>query len=809
MSAVVKEKDSAGTYECPPLLKRFQDRIEANKDDHEKRTKEWEKNREYSSGKQHDDGAKGLVRTNLIYVNQATIIPHTYAKNPEIAVSPSKAVDERRYATVKKFASSLEIVLDRMFIKDTFLKKRMRSSLHSVYNTGEGWLKMFYQRDYATDPVIKARIHDAQDNLERLERLLRLTKDGNDSKQHEADRDELKVMLESLQNQVEVVIQEGLVVDRVLSEDMMILDPTLTDFDMYLFADSLCQSIWMTKTDYEEQFQGWPEHGAPSLFRSRKDKQQPGSASEKAEDLVCVRELWNLRTNTVFTFGDGAKAWAREPYQPQKTPERWYPFYRLGWNFLDASAYALPDVSTQRELQDEYNRSRTQWADAREESRPVRLVRGSGSLTQEDLDNIKNRKSRDLVVVNGKPGSPLQDDLGELPPIPVDPAVYDTTPIRGDMEMVSGRGDASTGGMIEAKTATEASIMQQALVSRSDYRRDNTEDMLAEMAKAASEMLLQELTVQQVEYLAGTGAVWPQMAKHEVFNLVNIEIRAGSTQKPNQAQEQERWTTLLPIIKETVMTVSELQAQGNLPLAETLRKILKETLRRFDERMDLEDLMGPEGQEGQAQAQQMASMQQQVMELQQALQQAQEQLAAFDQQKMAKEQQDAEARQHERTLKEREYEDRKAERAAAMDEKAMRAQEEERRRAEDAANREAESASKVQITRDGWDREDDRAREEREFQKEQRALEQQLESLKQMVSEQLGKITQRADEVTNSPMPEVAGLLMDEIKKVEAQLSAAEQARQHRTQIITQYLKGPRDDKALNDAVQNLVKGDK
>lgn len=712
--------DERGGQQCPPLLEKWQDRIKPALESQRDRIKEFDKNRQYSKGAQHRDGEKGLVTTNLIYVNQSTIIPHVYAKNPEIAVSPSKAISPERYAVVKNFARTMEVVLQRMFVVDTRLKHRMRGALYSVMNTGEGWLKMIYQRDYESDPVIKTRIHDAQDNLARLERLIRESRDEDSTLDAERRRDELKVMVEAMQKQVEVVVSEGLVIDRVLSDDMLILDRTLIDFDGYAQSEALDQMIWMSKEEYEERFGKIASTGGPTMFHERKLDQRTAPVNKhEAVELVCVHELWHLRSNTVYTFAEGAKYWAREPYQPERMGERWYPFFRLGWNMLDGCAEGLPDVTLQRDLQDEYNSSRTQWSATRREAAPVRVVRGNGSLTQDDVERIKNRKNNDILVVDGKPGTPLQDDLGAIEGMRADPAIYDTTPIRGDMEMVSGRGDASTGGIVEAKTATEAEMMQAGLASRSDYRRDVTEDLIQEMATCAAEMLLQELTVPQVEFIAGQGSVWPMMAKNEVFALINIEIRAGSTGKPNQAKEREQWKELLPVLQGTITQIFELQMAGNMQLASVMRSLLKETLRRYDERMDLEELLGPEDESGQATQIQMAQQQQTIIQLQQQLEQAMAQLQQVDQQKMQAEQQAAVDRQQDRTLKEREYQDRAEERRMSREQAALEAQR------KDSAQREQ------------WDREDARSEADREFQREQAALQAQFEALRLQVEKLL------------------------------------------------------------------------
>jgi hypothetical protein len=791
------EKGSDG-YQCPPLLNHFQERIKQTRKKRDSRREEIVLNRKYSKGQVHEDGKKGLVRTNLIYANQSTIVPNIYAKNPEIAVTPSRAVSPARYKVVKEFAATLDIVLSRMFVDDTRLKQRVRSVLYSVYNAGDGWLKMFYQRDYETDPLMVSRINDAQDNLARIDELLRATEDPRASGEQKRKQEELKVMIAALQSQAEVVVSEGLVIDRVLSEDIEIIDDTITDFDSYVQSEAIDHMVWMTKDAYAERFGGWPEHGAPTLFHTRDiDKQASVNTNDGKESpqLVCVHEVWWHKSGTILTFGEGAKAYAREPYSPPRMPERWYAFYRLGWNFLDGEPHALPDVTLQRELNDEYNASRTQFAEHRIDSMPVRLARANGNLDDEDLNNIKNRKSRDIVLIKGKPGTPIQDDIGQLNGVPLDPNIYDTSAIRADMEMMAGRGDAAAGGVVEAKTATEAEIQQAGLMGRSDYRRDLTEDLIKEMANAGAQILLQELTVPQVEYLAGEGAVWPKMAKWEVFSLVNIDIRAGSTSKPNKAQEQERWEKLYPIIMQAVQQIFELQAGGNLILASALRALLKETLRKYDERFDLEELLGPEDQSGEAEANQMQTLQQRLQECEMQLQQAQEQLRQVDQSKVQSEQMQLENQSRDQALKEREMEARQQESAAKA---------EESRRATETKQMELQSGEATQ-----------QALEEQRREFEHRAAMEELartaEDLKKMVTDKLtaaeaddGK-KEGAEEDAHAPVKQIASALLEQLNNFQQQVADRESQRQSRAEMIANYMKGPRTPEALSAAIQQLT----
>jgi hypothetical protein len=593
------------------LAQTWQKKVKHAKKLAEDRNKALKVLRQYVNGEQHDDGAKGLVRTNLIFATIASLLPYVYAKDPDLAVSPSEAVQDGQYEVVKRFCKTLELVLRRLLVKDGRLKKRAKSNVRATMTTGVGWLKVLYQRDYKTDPIIQNRIADIQDNIKRMEYLSSEVASDN-AADREAKKAELVEQLKALQAHIEVAVAEGMVIDRVMTEDMLVLDDAIRDFDMYQQARALAHGIWFSKESYAEMF----GHDAPTgatTYKQPSEEKDGKSGEDLGAEFVRVWEIWDRISQTIYTMVEGASGFCRPPYQPRRQGERWYPFFALGFNLVDGQFMPLSDVALLKELQDEYNTTRTNFAEHRAENIPGTVVRSGGQLTPEDIERIKNRKINETIIVEGDGNRPLSDDIQNISGTAIDPAVYDVTPIRSDMDMVAGIGDASRSNLIQPKTATEAEIMREGLMSRTAERQDANEDFMQEICQYSAEILLQELTTAQVQRIAGVAYTWPVMSKNEIFDLVNIEIRAGSTGKPNRMRERQQWLEFLPRLQEAVVKIMELRAQGQNDLAQGLIEMLKETLKRFDERLDLDSFIPGTGR-GQAgnQGAEMAQMLQQV-----------------------------------------------------------------------------------------------------------------------------------------------------------------------------------------------------
>lgn len=589
----------------------------------QKQEQRFKKLRQYVRGDVGDDGEGGLVRTNIIHANFTAILPQIYAKNPEIAVTPSEAAGDNSYAWIGGFCKTMQAVLNRVFVKDANLKPRAKAAIRSAMTTGIGWAKVSWQKDIRKDPLIENRIADTQDNLQRIRHLIAEIEEGDDSRDElEAKQAELEQQLSALQQQAEVTAAEGVAIDRVLTEDIFVLDDTLYDFDGYSQAEAIAHRVWMTCEQYEETFGKEPPKTA-NRYGSDKKERGAGADDDSTVMLVAVFEVWHRISNTVYTLCAGADEWAREPYVPEVNGRRFYPFFALAFNPTDGKVDPLSDTELLTELQDEYNTTRTNFAEHRRENLPVRVYRASGDLTDADISRLANRAANDWVPIEGDPSKPIQNDIAILPNPPVDPANYDVQPILRDAEMVLGAGDAAKGTINKAKTATEAEIMAQGLQSRVAERQDVVEDWIADMARYAAELCLQELAPPQVKRIAGEAAVWPQLTKEQVFDLVQIEIRAGSTGRPNRNREREQWVQMLPQIQQSVQQIMQLRQVGQNDMAETVVKLMEETLRRFDERIDIESFIPQQRQQNGGAVP--PELKQQIEQMQAALQQLQEQ----------------------------------------------------------------------------------------------------------------------------------------------------------------------------------------
>lgn len=578
---VVSEQDKA-------LARDWLKRIEAAqaRDDHKKDIKRFEENRKWLRGIDPSNGKK--LRTNLHFANLAAMRPQVYAKDPEYTVQPTKAVPEDRLQLWQQFGDTAETVLDHYLIKRAKLKKRAKRLLTSAYTNAVGWWKVCWQEDRRTDALIVNQIKDTQDNLDQLQLQRQQLDDPSAAGDIDLRTAKLRETLAGLQSQSEVTVSRGPTLDFVMPEDVLVLDASVLEIADYERADALAHGLWMTREQYRKRFGYDPKKGRVFNEAKAGATSTTGPAPDKRGELLRVWEVWDQTSSRVHTLCEGDEGFCRESYSPEWTGERWFPLFLLTFNDVDGAFMPLSDVDLTIEVVKEYNATRDDFERDRRNSLPLNVVRKGGALTPADVDRIVNRQGSDVVMVEGVSGRPLSEDIWSGQLAQIRPENYDTSQPRGDMEMMVGGGDAARGSVLKAKTATEAEILSQGLRGRSAERTDIIEDLLSDVGRYTLEMCLRMLSQQDVQQIAGPQAVWPELSADQVFQLVTLQVRGGSTGKPDRLQEQDRWTKLLPVIEKAMGQVSELRQAGQDDTAQAVIELVRETLRRFDERIDIE-----------------------------------------------------------------------------------------------------------------------------------------------------------------------------------------------------------------------------
>ncbi len=312
-----------------------------------------------------------------------------------------------------------------------------------------------------------------------------------------------------------------------------------------------------------------------SLDGTNRDTEQGElELGDKANDgLACVWEHYDREAGVVYYVCDGHAALLREPGPPDVYVEDFWPVFALTFNEVEDEDELFPpsDVRLIQDMQAEYNRARQGQREHRQAARP-RYITPSGVLGDEDKQALSGAKPFSVTELNIDIETDMRQVLQAVPTSGVDPNLYETGQIMTDIQLVAGAQEAQFGAVAKA-TATESSIAESSRIASVDSNVDDLDGFLTRVARASGQIMFREMSQQQVVEIAGPGAVWPQLTLEEIAKEVFLEVEAGSSGRPNQAQEIRNWKEMLPFL---------VQMPGLEPTF-----LARETLTRLDDKMDL------------------------------------------------------------------------------------------------------------------------------------------------------------------------------------------------------------------------------
>lgn len=517
------------------------------------------------------DGNPGVLQA-ATTVNEAAIA-QTGSPSPQSMALFQDVSDgfEKRQKS-DRIAKTLEIVFHQ-FVESQNLKPQMKQLVRRVCVTGVGFVKLGYHRKMGKRPDDLEKITDITEQLQVLERLLA---DKADDKftDEDAKAEQLRNLLDELTNKQDAILDEGLVFDFPQSHSIVI-DPRCRQLKGFIGADWIAQEFILSIDEVKEIYNvdlgtSYTKQEETNYAQSDQD------AKKREEDLCRVWEIYSKKDGMVFSIADGYPDFLSEPDCPELGIKRFWPIFILTFNEVenDREIYPPSDISLLRPVQEEYNLARQRLREHRNANRPL-YVTPQGSLSREDIEKLQVREANEVIQLQAiQPGQSVDQVLQAVKTIPIDPALYDTSPFVDDLFRVVGSQEANMGGT-GGGTATEVSVAESSRMSALGSNVDDLDDFLTDIARASGQVLLTMMDPQTAQKIAGPGAMWPSLSAQEVADELILEIEGGSSGRPNKAAEIANFERLAPIL----MQIPGIDSAW----------LAKEAIRRLDDGMDLSD----------------------------------------------------------------------------------------------------------------------------------------------------------------------------------------------------------------------------
>lgn len=492
----------------------------------------------------------------------------------------------QRRGQLDAMAKTLEIVwAHQVGEQQPPFKASMKHLVRRALTTGVAYQKLGFHRFEEYRPEDVARVTDLTEQVAALEAALAAEQDPD------ADQDDTRAELAELQNllakvtgEQEAFIREGLDFDYPRSTSV-IPDPDCKQLQGFVGARWVAQEFMLTPEQVRQVY-GVKVDDSYTPFDEKGDEVSRDLLDDADADTpvpqtrAVVWEIWDKHQGQTFTVCQGHPEFLVEPKTPDVHIEQFWPFFVLVFNGLEDEEELFPpsDVRLIRHMQQEMNLMRQRLREHRDASRPGHVA-PKGRLEQEDKAKIEHREAHQVIEIAGMAE---QDDIRRLlqpvPVNPIDPNQYEVASLQDDIYKVVGTQEAVMGGQ-SGVTATETSIAESSRLSAIGSAVDELDDHLTHVAKAASHLMLVEMSAERVREIAGPGAVWPQLTAGEVARDLWLEVRAGSSGRPNKSNELQNMERMLPYL---------MQVPGVRP-----QWVLEQIVERLDDRIDPTDAYDP------------------------------------------------------------------------------------------------------------------------------------------------------------------------------------------------------------------------
>lgn len=487
--------------------------------------------------------------------NVGMIPPHV-AVQIEQASALLKEVQEAKTkrSMMDRMGRTLEILFNYyMNEQEPVFKTQAKQLIRRVETCGVGYVKLGFQRQMQRRPEVSAELGDLTQRLSYLQRLAHeANEDGGDGYEIE----ELRAAINTLQQEPEIIIKEGLVFDFPRS-DAIIVDKRCINLKGFIGADFIAHQFLFSHEEIEEIYKIDLEGKVTAHYESSADGvlREASGQSNNNKDAACgkvlVFEIYHKPSGEMMTVADGYDDFITEPAPPPVRLERFWPIFTLTFNDVEDSKDIYPDsdVRLLRPIQVEHNRSREGLREHRIANRPA-YGSPKGVLEKEDKSKLMNHDINELIEFNVPVGTDIKTVIQPMAKVPVDPNVYDTSPFFDDLQKVVGAQEANFGG-VSGVAATEVSVAEGSRISTLQSNIDDLDEFLSELARGASQIMLREVTKETAVKIAGPGAVWPELSAQEIADELYLTIEAGSSGRPNRAQEIANWERITPILMQT------------------------------------------------------------------------------------------------------------------------------------------------------------------------------------------------------------------------------------------------------------------
>lgn len=498
----------------------------------------------------------GRSSEDRIAINQAfstinVIYPAVSVSRPEITVAANQPELETRAVFVQAMVNHQ---WERYRFQEPF-----RRAVKDALIIGHGWCKMLWSYE------------ETEKELTEEEFAFRFQTALADEQSIAAEEEREPVSDEELARQIIGAAKETIVdrpvMERISPHDMFVNPEATSLEDARWVAQRIVRHIDDVKTD-------------PAYSRKARENALPGltladpqytrhDENYKSNELVEVFEFYDLARQTMCTFTAGA---AEYLIRPRSMPYAFgHPFELIRNYEVPDHFYPMGDLEMIAPLVKELSKTRSEMMNHRARYARKYLAR-KAAIAKSDLAKIASKRDGEVIFVEDD-SVPLGDVIQPVNQIGMDPGLYNwSQAIENDIQDISGITEFMRGGGGQIRrTATEASLLQDAANVRTAEKLDRVETFIANLATKLLQINQQYVTGEQAAKVIGRdGAnLWVPYTREDIKGQYEFRVEAGSTVPKNETFRRQSALGMLQAMGPFIQT-------GQVNVEELLRVVLRD-----------------------------------------------------------------------------------------------------------------------------------------------------------------------------------------------------------------------------------------
>lgn len=514
------------------LLKRYRQRVETSKKKREQDGYDslWDRMVDLYRGKHFENQSlktEDRIAVNLAFSTINTMMPSVAVNHPKVVIWAKDNQDEA-------CATILETVINYWW-RHFKIQPHLKLAVGDALIIGHGWVKTGW-RYVEEEREIAAGDEKAEESGSEtgsLDAAQRAAKDDPDPDEHPADDVETEIH----------VAEDRPWVERVSPKDIFVDPEGKTPDDIKWIAQRIIKPFAEVISDNRYRAAARRCVKPDSHINPRWLRDDPSDRNDIQR--ITTWEFYDIAQGTMCVFADmGDDAMLLDPI---KQPYAFgHPFEMLRNYEVPDQFYPMGELEALEPIQLELDKTRSQLMNQRKKGNRKYLYDPS-AFDQTSTAALASDKDNLMVPVMGN--RQLAEVLIPLPQQHMDPQLFNyVEQIEADLDRVSGVSEYERGATPEVRrTATEASLIQDAANARASDKLDTIENFIARVSSKVVQLAQQYLTQDQVVRVIGSNGhpVWVPFSREDIQGEYDFEVEAGSTQPRNDTARRQQAMQML------------------------------------------------------------------------------------------------------------------------------------------------------------------------------------------------------------------------------------------------------------------------